>query len=164
MKRILLAALAVMLALPLAADSTVSKSAVLASSFDLDGLAANDARIVADTLIVDSTNYTIANQPETCRLLKVTITDADSLISAGTFTIQGNDCWGRKQQATYTMSGGSGVRTGTLVTYVVGGTSLPPLSSGAYFSTVDTAGNGVVTGEGVGDNVRVGFTDNSPKT
>lgn len=137
-----------------------ARYAILASNFDLDGEAADTAQVVADTLIVDSTSYTIAADPDICRLVDVTITDTDSGISAGTLTVDGFDCWGYPLRATFAMNGGTGVRTGTVADFSA---ASPKKASGAYFSDVTSASNGLVTGEGVGDNVKVGYSTNSPK-
>lgn len=149
--------------LPLAASAQqpyFARQAVLASSFDLDGEGADDDQVVTDTLIVDSNTYTIAAQPDVCRLVDVTVTDADATITAGTLTILGVDCWGYALVATYSLNGGSGVRTGTVV---AADSANPKKASGAYFSIISSVSNGVVTGEGVGDNLRVGYTSNSAK-
>lgn len=146
---------------PLAAQVPyAARQATLASNFDLDGEAADDDQVVVDVLIADSASLTIAADPDICRLVDVTVTDADATISAGTLTIDGFDCWGYPLRVTYALTGGSGVRTGTVV---AAGTGNVIRASGAFFSDVTTAVNGVITGEGVGDNQKIGYTTAPPK-
>lgn len=136
----------------------VAKFAILASNFDLDGEAADANQVLAPTQVADSTSYTIVAQPDTCRTINITVVDADSSMTVGTFTVDGTDCWGRPQRATFNLAGGSGVRTGTLATYTVGGATYAAVASGPYFATVTTISNGVVTGEGgAADTVAVGY-------
>lgn len=148
----------------LVADSTyISRQATLASSFDLDGEAADPDQIVtaANGVITDSTSYTITADPDTCRLVDVTVTDANSSITVGTLTIDGFDCWGYPLRATFNLAGGSGVRTGTVAAF---SSATEIRASGAYFSDVTSVSNGVVTGEGgAGDTIEVGYTGNSAK-
>lgn len=162
-KRIIAGLIAILAALPMMASAQGTttpsvKFAILASNFDLDGEAADAAQDLAATQVADSTSYTIAAQPDTCRAINITIVDADSSMTVGTFTVDGTDCWGRPQRATFNMAGGSGIRTGALATYTVGGTSYAAFASGPYFATLTTISNGVVTGEGgAADTVSVGY-------
>lgn len=149
-------------ALAFAQTPYTQRVVTLASSFDLDGEAADDDQVVVSATITDSTSYTIAANPDVCRLVDVTVTDADSSITAGTLTVVGTDCWGYPLTATFALAGGSGVRTGTVTD--TGGAASPKKASGAYFATVTSVSNGVVTGEGVGDALKVGYTSNSAKS
>lgn len=146
-------------AAPLRAQTPfAARQAPLALSFDLDGEAADDDQIVVSAQIADSTTYTIAAQPDSCRLVDVTITDANSSISAGVLTIVGTDCYDAPLTATFTFAaGGSGVKT-----LVVSGGAR---ATAAYFKSVTTISNGVLTGEeGAGtDLIKVGYTSNSVK-
>lgn len=158
-----LIAAALLLALPVAGVAQqpyAARQAILAASFDLDGEAADADQVVVSAVLADSTSYTIAADPDVCRLVDVTVTDADSSTTAGTLTVDGFDCWGYPLRVTFNMAGGSGVRTGTVVD---AGTASPKKASGAYFSDVTTAVTGVLTGEGVGDAITVGYTSNSAK-
>lgn len=154
-----LAALAALFALGAAPLHAASSQVILASSFDLDGEAADDDQVVAAATIANDTSYTVLANPDVCRLVDVTITDANSSISVGTVTIIGTDCWGYPLSATYAMAGGSGARTGSVVAtdsaHVV-------RASGAYFKTITTVTDATVTGEGgAGDTIKVGYTANS---
>lgn len=127
--------------------------APLAITYDLDGEAADADQVVASATLADATSYTIAANPDTCRLVDVTITDADSSISAGVLTVVGTDCWGAPLTTTFTFAaGGSGVKT-----LVVSSGK----ASAAYYATVTSVSNGALTGEGVGDALTVGYTANS---
>lgn len=143
MKRILAVLAAVLTALSLSADSTVQQeTTAVILGFDLDGAAANDAAIFADTNIADGASYTITGQPDTCRALVATVTDADSSIAAGTVTVVGTDGNGLSQTTTFVLNGGSGTRaiTGT-------------------WCSVTSVSNGTVTGETAGtDKLRMGTT------
>lgn len=126
----------------------------LALTFDLDGEGVDAAQVVTVATLADSTTFTIAAQPDVCRLIDATVVDADSSISAGTLTITGTDCWGYTITATYAMTGGSGVRTGTLAAL---NSANPVKGSGAYFATITSVISGVLTGEsGVADTLTVG--------
>lgn len=159
-----LVATVLLAALPMAAMAQqpyAARQAVLATSFDLDGEAADADQVVASATLADSTSYTIAANPDICRLVDVTITDADSSITAGLLTVVGTDCWGYPLTATFTFAaGGSGVKT---LTVIDSDSANPKKASGAFFKTVTTVSNGVLTGEGVGDAITVGYTGNSPK-
>src|SRR5574341_274722 len=107
---------------------------------------------VSQTL-ADTTSYTITAQPDTCRVVDITVTDADSSITAGVLTVTGTDCWGDAQTCTFTFAaGGSGVKALTYGT----GSGLT-----CAFASVSTVANGALTGEGVGDALIAGYTANS---
>lgn len=161
LRTLLSCALIAALTLPLGAQPYEVRSAILASSFDLDGEAADADQVVTVVVVTDSTSFTVAADPDICRLVDVTVVDANSTITAGTLTIDGFDCWGYPLRATYAMAGGSGVRTGTVVD---AGAASPKKASGAFFSDVTTVVSGVLTGEeAVVDTITVGYTGNSPK-
>ncbi len=127
------------------------KSTILASAYDVDGEAADTDQVVASATLADSTSYTVAANPDTCRLVDITVTDADSSITAGVLTIVGTDCWGDALTTTFTFAaGGSGVKT---LVVSAGGKA-----SAAYYKTVTTVDTGVLTGEGVGDALIVGYS------
>jgi hypothetical protein len=164
MRKLIAALVAAALWLPsalLAQGTTtpVARFAILASNFDLDGEAADADQVVASATLADSTSYTIAANPDVCRLVDVTITDADASITAGVLTVVGTDCWDAPLTASFTFAaGGSGVKTLTVVANADGTVNV---SSGAYFKTIATVSNGLLTGEGVGDALTVGYTSNS---
>lgn len=127
----------------------------LALAFDHDGEGADASQSLAATQIADSTSYTVAANPDVCRFVNVAIVDLNASITVGTLTITGTDCWDYPLSLTYNMAGGSGSRTGTLVDI----TGSPKKASGAYFKTITTISNGVVTGEGgAADTVAVGVS------
>lgn len=143
------------LASPARADMfpITTSQAVLALSFDLDGEAADDDQVVTSVQLADAGSYTIAAQPDACRLLDITVTDADSSVSAGVLTVTGTDCFGAPLVATFTFAaGGTGVKTLTVSS---------GKASAAYFKTVTTVVNGTLTGEAAGDLLKVGYTSNS---
>jgi hypothetical protein len=78
----------------------------LAIAWDMDGEAADDDQIVAVATFADSTTFTLAAQPDTCRLVDITVTDADSSITAGVLTVTGTDCWGDALVCTFTAAAG----------------------------------------------------------
>jgi len=130
----------------------------LAIAWDMNGEAADDDQIVAgpDDL-TDATSYTVDAQPDTCRVVNITVTDADSSVSAGVLTVTGLDCYGDAQTCTFTFAaGGSGVKA---LTYGTGnGTT-------CAFSSVTTVANGALTGEGgAADEFEAGYTANSDYT
>jgi hypothetical protein len=141
--------------------ATETKYVTLAAGFDLDGEAADDNQIVTVVTLADSTTFTIAAQPDSCRLIDMTIVDADSSTTAGTVTFTGTDCFGyaRVCQFDFAVAAtrGSGVKTLPVTTG-------PPNSScrlGAVTSIISSA----LTGEGgAGDTILVGYTSNSENT
>lgn len=163
MKRIIMAVLVALAGCGVAPvyAQQYSESAILASNFDLDGEAADDDQVVTSANLADSTTYTIAAQPDVCRLIDITVTDANSSTSAGTLTVSGTDCWGYPMKATFTFAaGGSGVKTLTVVDF---DSVTPKRASGAYFGSITSVITGVLTGEeGAGtDLLKVGYTSNS---
>lgn len=130
----------------------------LAIAWDMNGEAADDDQIVqGPDQLTDATSYTIDAQPDTCRVVNMTVVDADSSISAGVLTVTGTDCYGDAQTCTFTFAGGgSGVKA---LTYGTGsGTT-------CAFASVTTVANGALTGEsGAADTIEVGYTANSALT
>lgn len=153
-RRIATALLALLPTLGVAQQPYQARTAILASSFDLDGEGVDADQVVAVATFADSTTFTIAAQPDVCRLIDATVVDANASISAGTLTIVGTDCWGAPLTVTYAAAGGSGVRTGTVTAT---GSASPIKASGAYFATITSVISGVLTGEGgAGDTLTVG--------
>lgn len=157
---LVLLAAAVLAALPAHAQPAPYsvRQTPLVLSYDLDGEAADDDQVITSTLLLDTRSYTITGaQPDICRLIDITVTDADSSISAGVITVTGTDCWDAPLVATFTFAaGGSGVKTLT----VASGSR----ASAAYFKTITTVTNALLTGEdGATDSLKVGYTGNSPK-
>lgn len=154
MKRLVVLAL---LGLPLVASSqTVEvRRATLLHAFDLDGEAADADQIVtaANGDLTDSKTFTITADPDVCRLVDMTVTDANSSITDGTLTVAGVGCLGEAKSCTFTFAaGGSGVKTLTCAD-----------GSGAYFSDVTSVTTGALTGEGGAgvDLMTLGYTSNS---
>lgn len=130
----------------------------LAIAYDMDGEAADDDQIVlGPDDLTDSTSYTVDAQPDTCRIVNITVTDADSSISAGVLTVTGTDCYGDAQTCTFTFAGGgSGVKA---LTYGTGN------GQTCAFASVTTVATGVLTGEGgAADEFEAGYTANSAYT
>lgn len=147
---------ALLLATPIWADTPQVKFATLASSFDLDGEGVDvDQIVTAVDAEDDKTDYTLAADPDACRLIDVTVVDADSSLTAGAVTVTGTDCWGHPLAATYTFdAGGSVVLTGV----VVDSGDYTAMASGAYFSTVTDVTTDELTGEAAGDTIAVGYS------
>lgn len=147
MKKIL-GALALAALLPAAASAQEQlKNATLAYAWDLDGEAADADQIVeaAGGVIVDNgtsvaaANYTITAQPDTCRLINMTISDTNMGVGAGTITVTGTGCLGEARTCTWsawTAGDDDGVKTLTC-------------SDGedAYFSNIAEITTGTMTGE-----------------
>lgn len=129
-----------------AANEPGQQTTAVILGFDLDGLAAVDTAIFADTNIVASTSYTITAQPDACRALVATVTDANASLVSGTVTVAGTDGNGQVQSATFVLTGGSGTRA-------IGGIwcSITSISNGA--TTVIDAGT---------DKIRVGTVGIAP--
>lgn len=145
MKRLILGALAVLaLTVPVVADVPVQvESVILATAFDLDGEGADADQVIEAVVIIDDgsvsgADYTIAAQPDTCRLLDLTIVDTD--LSAGSITVTGTDCWGAPLVSAFAFTSGddSGVQTLTVSS---------GRASGAYYKTVTDVATGTMTGE-----------------
>ena len=153
MRRLIFWAVALALALPIVASAQAPREVVrftIMSAYDLDGEAADDDQVVVvgNGALTDSKTFTITAQPDVCRLLDITVTDADSSITAGTLTVAGTGCLGEAKSCSFTFAaGGSGVKTLTCVN-----------GQGAYLKAVTSVTTGVLTGEGGGDTVIVGYT------
>jgi hypothetical protein len=153
-----LLALALLLAVPVMAETPAQvERAILATAWDLDGEGADADQVVTAAEIEDSKDdYTIAANPDTCRLVDITIVDANSSVTAGTITVVGTDCWGAPLEAEFDFAGGGSV--------VLTGTVSVGRASGAYFLTVTSVETGVITGEGgAADTLAVGYAgDGTP--
>lgn len=137
---------------------TETVGVTLMYQYDLDGEAADDDQIVASADLADSTTYTIAAQPDTCRLVDATVTDANSSITSGTLTITGVDCLGYVRVGVLDFSvvanRGTGIKTFTVTT--------GPVGSSLYLSSVTSVITSVLATEAAGvDVVKVGYTTNS---
>src|SRR5574341_536554 len=83
----------------------------MAVAWDLDGEAADADQVVTSVALTDSASFTIAANPDTCRLVDITVTDADSSITAGVLTVTGTGCLGEAKSCSFTFAaGGSGVK------------------------------------------------------
>lgn len=144
MKRLILGALALAALIPLAASSQELRveRLTLASAFDLDGEAADADQVIAATALVDNgtsvadANWTILAQPDSCRLVNLTIVDTD--LTVGTITVAGTGCLGEAKSCSFAFTAGDDTGTKTL-------TCTDGL--GAYLSNVATVTTGTMTGE-----------------
>lgn len=135
------------------------KSATLLNAFDLDGEAADADQIVtaANGDLLDSKTFTVTASPDVCRLVDMTVTDANSSITSGVVTIVGTDCLDRATSCTFDFSvvatRGSGVKT-------LAGTQA---GGGCYLKTVTSVTTGVLATEGGAgvDLMTLGYTSNS---
>jgi len=140
MKRLTLFAL--LLAVPALAQAPAQiQRATLMSAFDLDGEGADVDQVIEAVAIIDDgsvtgTDYTIAAQPDVCRLLDLTIVDTD--LSAGTLTVTGTGCLGEAKSCAFAFTAGddTGVQTLTCTD-----------GEGAYIATVTEVETGTMTGE-----------------
>lgn len=157
-----LVAAALLAALPAWAQTPYAvKTYTLASSFDLDGEPSDPDQIVTVVALTDSATYTIAAQPDTCRLIDIEVTDVDLSITGGILTVIGTDCWGYPLAGTFTFAaGGSGLKTLTPASVSF---AAPHKASGAYFSSITSVTTDELTGEDGADAVTVGYSDNSLK-
>jgi hypothetical protein len=143
---------------PVHAQVYGEQSYPLSVSWDVDGEAADADQVETVADLSDTTNYLpVVAQPDVCRLIDMTLIDADNSITAGTFTIVGTDCWGDALTAVYTFDGsGAGIKT-----FVVTSGS----ASAAYFKTITAENTSALTGEdGVpgGDDVfTLGYASNN---
>jgi hypothetical protein len=159
MRRVfLLLALLIWAASPALAQETQTLRMTLMSSFDLDGEAADDDQVVLVATLADSTTFTLQAQPDSCRLIDMTIADGDSSITVGTVTVTGTDCLGYARVCTFDFAvvgtRGSGVKTLPVTT--------GPLGSSCYLGAVTSVISSALTGEGGGaDTIKVGYTSNS---
>lgn len=96
------------LLLPLTGETGVyqTKTYMLASNWDVDGVPAATTTFVAQVNLTNTT-LTIAAQPEVCRLLTVVVADAGASITDGDLTITGTDCEGRALVVVQDWSGGA---------------------------------------------------------
>ena len=124
------------------AQDAVSRYTLL-SAYDLDGEGLDVDQVIVATAIVDNgttvggaPNYTIVAQPDVCRLVDLTLVDTN--LDAGTITVTGLGCLGEARVCTFAFTAGddTGVKTLTCTD-----------GQGAYFSSVTTLTNGVMTGE-----------------
>jgi hypothetical protein len=145
-----------------AAQSTYpQRRATLAYAWDLDGEAADPDQIVtaANGDLTDTKTFTITAQPDVCRLIDITQTDANSSITAGLLTITGTDCLGyaRVCSLDYSVAAnrGSGVKSPSVTT--------GPSGSSCYLAAVTTITTNALTGEGGAgvDLATIGYTSNS---
>ena len=163
MKKLTLYALllAALVSLPAHGQDVGVRTAVLAYSWDMDGEAADADQIVeaAGGVIVDNgtsvggVNYTITAQPDSCRLIDMTISDTN--MTAGTITVNGTDCLGYPRTCTWsawTAGDDDGVKT---LTVTVG-----PTGSSCYLKTVTSITTGTMTGES-DEFFTLGYTTNS---
>lgn len=135
--------------------------AYLAANWDMDGEAADDDQIVTSADLVDNKlDYTIAAQPDVCRLVDITITDANSSIEAGLVRVRGTDCLGYPRLCLFDFAvvatRGSGVKA-------LSPTQYSPVGSSCYLSAVSAVETTPLTGEGGAgvDLIKVGYTSNS---
>jgi hypothetical protein len=155
MRKLFVFALVALFPLVAAAQPTEVSRATLATAWDLDGEAADADQVVtaANGDLLDSKTFTITAQPDTCRLVDMTVTDADSSITAGAITLVGTGCLGEARTCSFTFAaGGSGVKS-----FVCTDGHL------AYFSAISSITTGVLTGEGGAgvDLCTIGYTSNS---
>jgi hypothetical protein len=139
---------AILLVAPLTAvaQTRQQKSFPIVLGYDLDGAAASATAVVNTATAADSTTFTIAAQPDACRPLLLTITDANASITAGTLTVVGTDDNGNYKT--------------TVFTFAAAGSTTSAL--GTYCSVVSVI-TGVLTGEGGGaDTLSVGTTGAAP--
>jgi hypothetical protein len=163
MKKLSLFALAVtaLVSLPAHGQQVDVRTAVLAYSWDMDGEAADADQIVttANGDFVDSHTYTITAQPDSCRLIDMTVTDANSSITVGTVTFTGTDCLGHPRVCVFDFgvvaTRGSGVKT---LPVTVG-----PTGASCYLGAVTSVVTSALTGEGGAgvDFFSAGYTTNS---
>jgi len=150
--------LAALVSLPAHGQTASVRTAVLAYSWDMDGEAADPDQIVTVVDLADSTSFAIAAQPDSCRLIDMTITDANSSVTVGTVTFTGTDCLGFPRVCVFDFgvvaTRGSGVKT---LPVTVG-----PTGSSCYLGAVTTVVSSALTGELNGtDLITVGYTSNS---
>lgn len=122
----------------------------LAIAWDMDELGLDvDYNVLATTIVDSKSDYTISAQNEVCRVNTVSIVDGDSSITAGVVTVTGTDCWGDALVCvTPAITGGSSTKTLSVSSGTAGICA---------FKTITQVSNGVMTGEGVGDTLSVGY-------
>ena len=106
-------------------------------------IVATTDRVVADVLIANGA-LTVAAQPDLPRNLTVTMTDADSGVTAGDVTVVGTDKDGNAVTEVFTVANAGGTQTLT-------GTKL--------FASVTSATAANFAGNAAGDNIKVGVGD-----
>ena len=157
MKKLILWALALAALLPVyasAQDARIDRLTLL-NRFDLDGLAADDDRIMAATALVDNgtsvggVNYTLAALPDACRLIDTTIVDTN--LTAGTLTVTGTGCMDEAKSCSFAFTAGddTGIKSLTCTDGHL-----------AYLKTVTAITTNTMTGES-DETATVGFTSNS---
>lgn len=144
MKKLVLGALALaaLLAVPAAHAQVDQDSLTLAYAWDMDGEAADADQVIVATALVDNgtsvggANWTIVAQPDSCRLLDITVVDTD--LSVGTLTVTGTGCLLEARTCSFAFTAGddTGVKTLTCTD-----------GEGAYFGVVSTVTTGDMTGE-----------------
>lgn len=160
MKKLILGALAVAALLPAFGHAQTGSrvTATLAVAWDMDGEAADPNQIVeaAGGVIVDNgtsvaaADYTITAQPDSCRLLDMTISDTD--MTAGTITVTGVGCLGEAKVCTWsawTAGDDDGVKT-----------LVCDDGEGAYMRSVTSITTGTMTGES-DEYFLLGYSSNS---
>jgi len=134
-KMVLLGLLALV---PVVAQAQVEiQRATLMSAFDLDGEAADADQVVttANGDLLDAKTFTITAQPDACRLIDMTVTDANSSLTAGVITVTGTGCLGEARVCTFTFAaGGSGIKSFTCSD-----------GEGAYYAAITTIITGALT-------------------
>src|SRR3990167_11074947 len=104
-RKILSLCAVLLLVAPLHAASV--QRATLIANFDLDGAAASDTAFHSTDAVTDTAAFTIDAQPDTPRPLQAVFVDADSSISACTYTVVGTTADGTERTETATLTGGS---------------------------------------------------------
>jgi hypothetical protein len=146
-------ALALLLpAYPSRAQVQATERVTLFAAFDLDGEAADADQVLtaAVGIMADATDYTagIAAQPDSCRLIDITVADAAN-ITAGTLTVVGTDCLGYDRTCSWSFTGA--VDTGVQSLTCTDG-------EGAYFANITSITTGALTGETGAETITVGYT------
>lgn len=155
MRKLWILALVALLPLSGSAQTPEVVRATLMSAFDLDGEAADADQVIVATAMVDNgtsvggADYTIVAQPDSCRLLDITVVDTD--LTAGNLTVTGTGCLGEAKLCTFGFGAGddTGVKTLTCSD-----------KQGAYFRNVDTVTTDTMTGES-DETFSLGYTSNS---
>lgn len=120
----------------------------LAVAWDMDGEAADDNQVFsAETIVDDGTsvggaNYTLLAQPDTCRVLNLTLVDTD--LTAGTLTVTGTDCWGDALVCTFAFTAGDDTGVQSLTWSSGSSTQASPECA---FASVTSVTTGTMTGE-----------------
>lgn len=154
MGKLLTGALLLFAAPALAQTPFSVQRATLAHAWDMDGEAADDNQVITAVAIVDDgsvtgLDYTIAAQPDSCRLLDITVVDTN--LTAGTLTVTGTGCLGEAKSCAFAFTAGddTGVQTLTCAD-----------SEGAYIGAVTEVETGTMSGES-DETFALGYTSNS---